>query len=220
MKAKSTNPALLKSFNERVIYFLHYIYESGGSEYIENDYYSDRSYSLAGCNDPDEFIRIMYALKNKQWITYNNLIETEEGGFAIYLGVRLTEVGIKEVEKVLPQIPLGGLVEQSIITGDTKVDQKINHAKKLFCSEQATMDDMRSACETLSFILEPIRSNLTPAITSADVNAFFELVNKFDIRHNKATVNRLEHPEQLEWVFYSLLNTINTYTKLKNRLSN
>jgi len=38
-------------------------------------------------------------------------------------------------------------------------------------------------------------------------------------RHNKAVIKELIHPEQVEWVFYSLLNSINTYYKLRSRLS-
>lgn len=33
----------------------------------------------------------------------------------------------------------------------------------------------------------------------------------------KETTKNLIYPEQLEWIFYTLLNTINTYTKLKKR---
>lgn len=54
--------------------------------------------------------------------------------------------------------------------------------------------------------------------TKGDTNVFFKIINDFDIRHNKNTTRQIEFPEQLEWIFYSLLNTINTYTKLKQRL--
>lgn len=80
------------------------------------------------------------------------------------------------------------------------------------------MDDKRSACETLSFVLEPLRKDLTSFFSTGDVSDFFLLVNRFDIRHNKTSTTSLVHEEQLEWVFYTLLNTITTYTKLKRKL--
>jgi len=119
----------------------------------------------------------------------------------------------------MPQIPLIGLVSQEITTGDNAIDAKINQARSLFFSDYPSMDNMRSACEALCFVLEPLRYNgLKSVIADADVELFFQMVNKFDIRHNNHHTKTLKHPEQLEWVFYSLLNTINTYTKLKKRL--
>ena len=78
------------------------------------------------------------------------------------------------------------------------------------------MDRMRSACETLSYVLERLRTELEAYFSTKDIADFFQLVNRFDIRHNKETTKALQHPEQLEWVFYTLLNTINTYIKIKN----
>ena len=77
---------------------------------------------------------------------------------------------------------------------------------------------MRSACENLSYVLEPLRKDCEVLFTKSDTNVFFKIINDFDIRHNKNTTKQIEFPEQLEWIFYSLLNTINTYTKLKQRL--
>ena len=80
------------------------------------------------------------------------------------------------------------------------------------------MDKMRSACEVLSYILEPLRKDLEKYFKQKDISDFFQLVNNFDIRHNKESTKDIIHEEQLEWVYYSLLNTINTYTKLQKRL--
>jgi len=116
-------------------------------------------------------------------------------------------------------MPMIGLVEQEIITGDIATDEKINHAKKLFFKERATMDEKRSACETLIFVLEPLRDKLTNFFSSGDVSDFFQMVNRFDIRHNKNSTINLPHEEQLEWVFYTLLNSINTYVKLDKKIN-
>jgi hypothetical protein len=81
------------------------------------------------------------------------------------------------------------------------------------------MDDKRSACETLSYVLEPLRKELEAFFSTSDVSDFFQLVNRFDVRHNKSSTINLVHEEQLEWVFYTLLNSISTFTKLKRKIS-
>jgi len=135
----------------------------------------------------------------------------------LFMGVEITTWGLEEVEKQLPQIPLIGLVDQKITTGNIAVDEKINHAKDLFFQDSATLDDKRSACETLSFVLEPMRDDLNSFFSTSDVSDFFQIVNRFDIRHNKSSTINLIHEEQLEWVFYTLLNSINVFVKLKNK---
>jgi hypothetical protein len=113
---------------------------------------------------------------------------------------------------------MAALVDQAISTGDYETDERINHAKDLFFREPQSIDRMRSACEVLSFVLEPLREDLKQYFQKGDVSNFFNIVNNFDIRHNKEQTKAIVHPEQLEWVFYSLLNTITAYTKLKARL--
>jgi hypothetical protein len=51
-----------------------------------------------------------------------------------------------------------------------------------------------------------------------DTEYFFRIVNEFSIRHNKLSTKRINSEEQLEWVFYCLLNTINTYVKMKRKV--
>lgn len=206
-----------KTFKEKAMHLLKYMHAHGGNDYtpFRFDSYVDRS--ICYCDDHFEMNRLLEHLEKKGWI---------EIGFSIPMAqditnfgdVVMTDGGIAEVERELPQIPMLGLVTQEIATGDVDTDAKINHARQLFFSEPSTMEHMRSACVALCAVLEPIRYELTPAITTADVNDLFLLVNKFDIRHSKGVTN-LIYPEQLEWVFYSLLNTINTYTKLKKRLN-
>jgi hypothetical protein len=212
----NTNPNTLKTFNERLEYFLMYLYENGGSEYKPLMLHSVKSYHLAGCFDQDEFIRIMDALKRKRWLVFATV---NRESYKIFTHITLTEAGLKKCEKASPKMPMVGLVTQDITTGDNLTDAKINHAKKLFFTEPINMESMRSACVSLAAVLEPIRKDLKTVITDADVEHFFQLVNKFDIRHNNDFTKTLHHPEQLEWVFYSLLNTINTYTKLNKRLN-
>jgi hypothetical protein len=126
----------------------------------------------------------------------------------------LTKYGIEEVEKGRPKMPMHDLVSQEISTGDPSIDATIEQARRLFFSEPTSFDSKRSACEALSYVLEPLRNELKDKFDS-DTEAFFNIVNTFNIRHNKLSTKRINNEEQLEWVFYSLLNTINTYVKMK-----
>lgn len=213
---KSFHPPI--DFEEKTYQFLKYIYSYGGRENKEFDFNSTRDFPLAYASQ-EEFDRIMDHLENEYFIT----IRTKHrlGGMAtryVYMGVKLTRQGKEEAEKAIPKMPLFGLVSQEISTGDIAIDEKINHARNLFFEEPITIDRMRSACETLSYVLEPLRKDLEKYFTTKDISDFFQIVNSFDIRHNKEHTKDLVHPEQLEWVFYSLLNSINSFTKLKQRL--
>ncbi len=130
----------------------------------------------------------------------------------------MTSLGKEEAKKALPKMPLFGLISQTLTTGDEEIDAKINLARELFYTEPLSMDKMRSACETLIYILEPLRDSLKSYFGQKDVSDFFQIVNTFDIRHNKDSTKTIMYEEQLEWIFYTLLNTINTYSKLKRRV--
>lgn len=209
------NISIPKSFEEKARHLLQNLYKNGGREFKPFTFVSTRDYPLCYSEDQDEFKRIMGYL-NHDYIFWDTEQDVR-GGIKFFKGVRLSKKGIKEVEKDLPKIPLIGLVYQEITTGNLDVDTNINHAKTLFFQEPQTVERMRSACEALSFVLEPLRKDVKKYFSN-DTETFFHLVNEFDIRHNKGHTKNLEHPEQLEWIFYSLLNTINTYTKMKNRI--
>ena len=55
-------------------------------------------------------------------------------------------------------------------------------------------------------------------LSDKDVNNFFDIINNFDIRHNRKGIKPLKYVEQFEWLFYSLLNSLNLYYKLKKKL--
>jgi hypothetical protein len=204
-------------FKEKGAYLLKYLYHKGGKDYHTFSLKSMRDFPICYSSDIDEFNRIMDFLES------NFLIKWQDAplfgrSMKSFHEVQLTEVGIEEVEKELPSIPMVGLVSQKITTGDFEIDDKINHAQDLFFQEPRTLDKMRSACETLSYVLEPLRKDLEKYFKQKDISDFFQIVNNFDIRHNKESTKVIMHEEQLEWVYYSLLNTINTYTKLRRKL--
>ena len=206
-----------EGFDKKVYALLQYIYKNGGQENKAFDFLSSRDFPLAYAS-PEEFTRVIDRLSQEGYINIRNT-DRLAGGIISHRGITLTSTGRKEAEKSLPKMPMADLVNQEITTGDQSLDDKINHAKKLFFERPESVDKMRSACESLSYVLEPLRKELPKYFHKQDVSDFFNIVNNFDIRHNKDHTKKLIHPEQLEWVFYSLLNTISTYVKLKKRLT-
>jgi len=208
--------SLPKSFNEKARFFLIHIYQRGGKDHESLRFDTSNDYILCYSKSPEEFKRIILNLIENGLIKIMNS-HGLLGGNMNYT-IEMTDLGINEIEKDMPNIPMIGLVDQKISTGDIEIDEKINHAKDLFFQEPQTLDRMRSACESLCFVLEPLRSELSDFFTSSDVNDFFQIVNRFDIRHNKENTIKLVYEEQLEWVFYTLLNTVNTFVKIKRKI--
>lgn len=207
---------LPKTKKEKAMHLLKYMYNKGGDDLEKFNFYNYADRTITYSENPSEFNVIIRYLEDENYINIGR-DRSMGADVMMYNDVMLTSYGIEKVQEDLPKIPMIGLVDQEISTGDIEVDEKINHAKKLFLDSES-MDNKRSACENLSFILEPLRDHLKDHFSSKDINDFFQIVNNFDVRHNKDHTKSLEHPEQLEWVFYTLLNTINTYAKLKARL--
>lgn len=202
----------------RAIHLLKYMYKKGGKEWTRFEFKSPRDYPLVYATNEIEFIGIMARLQELGLIKVNTPYEISHGRW-IYEDVLLTEEGIAEAEKELPAQPMLGLVVQEIATGDRETDRRIIHAKHTFFDDPISSEKMRSACIELATVLEPLRGEYEKLFGKPDTQTFFQMVNGFDIRHNNDRISRLEHPEQFEWIFYTLLNSITTYTKLKKRLS-
>lgn len=206
-----------KEFDEKLFELNKILYQLYGKENKKFDLYGFRDFPLGYAN-PEEFIRLVDKLYDDKKIDYHKRhIRGRDGGAIMYTGVKVTNIGKSDALKGLPKMPMFRLVSQEITTGNRERDEQINHARSLFFDTPQTSDKMRSACETLSYVIEPLRNELNIYFNSSDVSDFFQLVNRFDIRHNKSNTIKLIEPEQLEWVFYTLLNTINTYSKLKGR---
>jgi hypothetical protein len=199
------------AFQERAIHFLKYLYDNGGKEFKSFDIDS-RSYSTIAYAGREEFERIIKHLKSEFWIE----IGQEFAGAGAYHNLTLTKYGIEEVEKGKPKMPLFGLVSQEISAGDPSIDSLIEQARKAFFAEPTSLESKRSACETLSYVLEPLRKELD-GMFEGDTDCFFRIVNEFSVRHNKPSTKKINSEELLEWIFYSLLNTINTYYKMKRK---
>jgi len=212
------NISIPKNIREKGNHLLKYMYKRGGRDFAEFNFQSVKDYPLVYADDAAEFNKIIENLNKRLLIRIGDTLGMAEH-LVHYRDVTLSELGIAEIEKELPKIPMISLVNQEIETGDFEVDKIINYAKKLFFEEPQTMEKMRSACENLIYVLEPLRKQCEIFFGKNDTGDFFKIVNEFDIRHNKHTTKQIQYPEQLEWIFYSLLNTINTFIKLKTRMA-
>lgn len=204
-----------KTFNEKSLHLLNLLYEMGGKENKKFVLDSTNDYPLAFASSQEEFSRIIEYLKKNEFIEWERNFNAEDGSITVFINVEFTKKGIDYVDK--SHLTLFGLFNQNIKTGDPTIDNKLLHAHNLFFKENSSIDDKRSACETLSYVLEPLRKKLIIYFIDKDVDTFFRIVNEFDIRHNKAQTNKIIYVEQLEWTYYTLLNTILTYIKLSKR---
>jgi len=202
------------TFEEKLRHLLEYIYEAGGKESRTITLNSLTDYTITYSPNPDEFKRIVEHLKLQRYITYkfNNDLGSST---KLFFDIALTIDGFEQAKKSLPTDPMIRLTREDFSLGDKYTNEMVNHAIKLFYTN-SSLDNKRSACETLSFILEPLRCELKNMF-SGDTEYFFNIVNNFNIRHNKDRTKRIENSAQLEWVFFGLLNSIRTYFLLKNK---
>ncbi|MBK7110277.1 MAG: hypothetical protein IPH61_14445 [Bacteroidetes bacterium] len=206
-----------KEFEEKALHLLKYIYDNGGKAFKPISFNSKYDYTIAYSEDGNELIIILNRLKERHQIEFTTFEPTPNE--VIFENLLLTDKGVNKILEKNPQILMIDLNHQKIATGIVNLDSKIETARELFFSTPESIEKMRSACETLIHLLEPLRTDLEKYLIKKDVNTFFQIVNDFDIRHNKAHTKTIEYPEQLEWVFYSLLNSINLYVKLKGKLN-
>ena len=205
-----------RNFKDKYDHFLYILYKTGGKDYKTHTIEVEDDYPLAFASDISELQRIVDLAISSGELECPNRIDTEEIGTIIYSDLRFTPKGLKKVDKLINNY--FSIVQPKIDSGNNEIDRKINHAVSLFYQENATIEDKRSAAEELSFILEPYRKDMEKYFIDKDVNFFFHIVNEFDIRHNKEKTKKLIYVEQVEWIFQSLLNTLTTFIRLKNRI--
>jgi len=204
-----------QNFDEKKSYMLRLIYSTGGAQYVAHEYNSSIDYTLCFAENHDEFERILFALSKEGFVEYAKQPQHTEHHFS---GLRLTPQGIADVNRKLPRDIVTGLVKGVISTGIPDADERIKHAIELYEERPESMEHLRSACLALTGVLERYRDDLSPTFTNRDTDTFFRLVNEFDVRHSKDRIMQVEHPEQLDWMYITFLNSIRTYFKLKTRI--
>ncbi len=116
----------------------------------------------------------------------------------------------------IPEEGMQNLVDESVpTTSIPSSEQKIQHAYELFFRHDAKLEDKKSAAKVLGELLEHVRSDLkVDEELSKDESDLFHILNKYGVRHHKESQKEIKEP-YLTWHFYSLLNTVKTYLKIK-----
>ncbi len=93
--------------------------------------------------------------------------------------------------------------------GDVTVtnDPHVPHAIALYRTRGATREDKKVAIVELGSFVEQHREVLTNSVTKATADPFFELLNKFALRHRRADQVDGYPNEVLDWAFHWALAT-------------
>jgi len=205
-----------KTIKEKANHLLRHCYEHGGQEGQRFKLQNGVDYPLCYCSGLKDFDAVIDNLVDRDLI---DCTKTVLSGYHNHFNFRLKSGALDALENHLAQGPMLGLTSQSIVLSEPEWNTRVGHAVDLFDEQPRTKERMRSAVLELCAVLEPVRAELEGNFGKKDTNTFFQLVNEFDIRHNKNEIGKIEHEEQLEWLYYAFLNTLNTYAKLERKLN-
>lgn len=106
-------------------------------------------------------------------------------------------------------------------SGLETIIEKLKTAIKMYLHFTSNHEEKRKAINILADILEPLRAELKEMLNKEwefnkkdHNNMIFEIVNKFNIRHNKEVMNYSEEI-WFEWMFHYYISVIKTYYRLK-----
>ncbi len=139
--------------------------------------------------------------------------------FAAYgVPLRLAEVGDDAGRLVATSDPvLGELAESLAGREDVPMPARVRHAVKLYRARGAAREDKRSAAETLYTIVEEHRALVKAELLPREEGAFFELANRFDIRHRQGDQISGYDEAFLDWYFWLALATVDLISHLLQR---
>ena len=117
-------------------------------------------------------------------------------------------------------LPSGLADIQPSQTGESSIDERVQHAIATFRHRSATVDQKRDAVKNLADILEYLRENDMTGLPSKDEDRLFEIANQFAIRHfNSKQRTDYDSGVWLDWIFFAFLNAIALATALVARSS-
>ncbi len=124
------------------------------------------------------------------------------------LGLRLADTGddAGRMVRTLPPMVEELVDEMGDVTATN--DPHVPHAIALYRVRGATREDKKAAVVELGLFLEQHREVLTNSVTKATADPFFELLNKFALRHRNANQVDGYPDEVLDWAFHWALATV------------
>jgi len=130
-------------------------------------------------------------------------------------GYELAETG-----EILEKSPSGleTIFEETVMTGDSKnIDGRIHTAIIKYRRHDSTADEKKDAVRTLADVLEYLKKEGTRLPTKNDSD-LFNIINNFDIRHhNREQKGEYNKEIWYDWMFYTLLSSINVLLKLRKK---
>jgi len=132
-----------------------------------------------------------------------NLIFTESS-----LDLMLNEHGRFEEVAADPLEPLIAGARSDPSSGGSQHDE-LQHAIEQFRRRGASETEKRSAIVALAGVLEERRDSVKASLLTKDEAALFEIANKFNLRHRKAS-QQVDYDTELyfQWIFYWYVSTI------------
>lgn len=117
-----------------------------------------------------------------------------------------------EIWRSLPS----GLVDiQPVQTGESSIDDRVQHAIATFRHRSAAVGQKRDAIKNLADILEILREDDKIGVPSREEARLFEIANQYGIRHfNSTQKTDYDLGVWLDWIFFSFLNAIALSTAL------
>ena len=106
-------------------------------------------------------------------------------------------------------LPSGLADIQPSQTGESSIDERVQHAIATFRHRSATVDQKRDAVKNLADILENLREDGRIGVPNKEEARLFEIANQYGIRHFNSTQKTDYDPDVwLDWIFFSFLNAI------------
>jgi hypothetical protein len=101
------------------------------------------------------------------------------------------------------------------VSADTR--RRVQSAADKFRRRSSSRDDRRDAVRDLGDVFESLRKQASGHLSRADESDLFQILNKFDIRHNNETQKKDYDPIWLAGIFYHFLAMIHVLTHLIDR---
>lgn len=158
-------------------------------------------HNYADCGvHPSEFHQASGQALYRWWI--NQLLVVSS------LGLRLADTGddVGRMVRALPPVVEELVDELGDLTATS--DPHVPHAIALYRTRGATREDKKVAVVELGGFIEQHREVLINSVTKATADPFFELLNKFALRHRNASQVDGYPDEVLDWAFHWALATV------------
>jgi hypothetical protein len=132
-------------------------------------------------------------------------------------GYSLSETG--EIQET-PPTGLEIVFEETKTDDPKNIDDRMRLAISKYRRYSATLDEKKDAVRTLGDILEYLKKEGI-TLPSKDDSDLFNILNNFDIRHhNRGQKGEYDKEIWYDWLFYTLVASINLLLKFKNKKEN